>query len=87
MGAPVLLVDVIERIKEAMKSNAEIVITGARQGEKLNEDLMNIFENSSLTSDPKIRALKSNQNGIEIDEDWIIDDDSAALAFIARYID
>jgi FlaA1/EpsC-like NDP-sugar epimerase len=87
MGAPVLLVEVIERIKVALQSNAEIVITGARQGEKLNEDLMNVFENSSITSDPKIRALKSNQNGIEIDEDWIIDDDSAALAFIARYLD
>jgi FlaA1/EpsC-like NDP-sugar epimerase len=87
MGVPVLLVDVIERIKAVLKSNAEIVITGARQGEKFNEDLMNIFENSSITSDPKIRALKSNQDGIEIDEDWIIDDDSAALAFIARYID
>lgn len=87
MGAPVLLADVIERIKVVLKSKAEVVITGARPGEKLNEDLMNIFENSSITSDPKIRALESSQNGIDIGEDWIIDDDASALVFINRYLD
>jgi FlaA1/EpsC-like NDP-sugar epimerase len=86
MGSPVLLVDVINRIKVALNSTAEIVITGARQGEKLNEDLMNIFENSSITSDPKIRALISDQIGVELDEKWNIDDDSSALAFITRYL-
>ena len=87
MGSPVLLVDVISRIKAALNSTAEIVITGARQGEKLNEDLMNMFENSSITSDPKIRALISDQRGVELDEKWNIDDDLSALAFIARYLD
>ena len=87
MGSPVLLVDVISRIKVALNSTAEIVITGARQGEKLNEDLMNIFENSSITSDPKIRALISDQRGVELDKKWNIDDDLSALAFITRYLD
>ena len=87
MGKPVLLIDVIERIQAALKSKTEIIVTGARQGEKLNEDIMNAFENSSITSDPKIRALTSDQKGVEIDENWKIDDDASALAFIAHYLE
>ena len=86
MGRPVLLADVIARIKLALKSHGEVVLTGARQGEKLNEDLINTLENASATSDPKIRVLDSNQKGIKISDDWHIQDDSSALSFIAHYI-
>ena len=86
MGQPVLMSDVIDRIKTTLKSNVEIVITGSRQGEKLHEDLVNVFENSSITSDPKIRVLSSSQAGIKIDDSWQIDDNATALQFIDHHL-
>jgi FlaA1/EpsC-like NDP-sugar epimerase len=60
MGKPVYLVDVIKRLQAHFRTNLEVIITGARKGEKLDEDLMHEFEIAKETAHKKIRAYSSN---------------------------
>ena len=84
MGDPILMTDIIERIKVALNSKENITVTGARQGEKLNEDLMNSFENLVTTDNSKIRVLLTNHPGVSIERSSEPKDDKEALALIAR---
>jgi FlaA1/EpsC-like NDP-sugar epimerase len=60
MGKPVYLVDVIKHLQTHFGTNLEVVVTGARKGEKLDEDLMHEFEIAKETAHRKIRAYSSN---------------------------
>jgi FlaA1/EpsC-like NDP-sugar epimerase len=84
MGEPILMIDIIERLKLALKSNAKIEVTGARQGEKFNEDLMNEFESFGKTTNVKIRTLDANQSGVKLSETPRIDSDLEAINFIGK---
>jgi FlaA1/EpsC-like NDP-sugar epimerase len=86
MGAPILMTEIINRIQKALNSNVEILVTGARNGEKLNEDLMNSFENLELTEISKIRVLASNHPGITLEDSLDIANDEEALSFIAKIL-
>ena len=75
MGKPVYLVDVIKRLQGHFGTNLEIVVTGARKGEKLDEDLMHEFEIAKETLHKKIRAYTSNSRYKDtIREDYNISD-------------
>jgi FlaA1/EpsC-like NDP-sugar epimerase len=82
MGEPILMLDIINRLKFALNSQSAIEISGARPGEKLNEDLMNEFENLEKTSSPKIRILNSKNLGIPFIHGRAIDNNVDALGFI-----
>lgn len=64
MGLSIPIIDVINNLKSALDSTSSIVVTGARKGEKIDEDLMNDFENALITDNKKIRVLSSNEKGI-----------------------
>jgi len=63
MGKSIPILDVINNLKIALNSTSPISITGARKGEKLDEDLMNDFEDAEVTEHKKIRILSSNEKG------------------------
>lgn len=86
MGRPILMTEIINRIQKALNSNVEILVTGARNGEKLNEDLMNSFENLEQTEISKIRVLASNHPGITLEDSLNIANDEEALSFIAKIL-
>jgi FlaA1/EpsC-like NDP-sugar epimerase len=75
MGEPILMLDIIDRMKELFGSDQEVVITGKRVGEKLDEDLQSQFQKSRLTSEPRIRTLESDldlhfeSSGLKLDND------------------
>jgi FlaA1/EpsC-like NDP-sugar epimerase len=57
MGEPVRIIDVITKMQEILLTDSQILVTGLREGEKLNEIL---FEDESLLVDsgnPLIRVL------------------------------
>jgi FlaA1/EpsC-like NDP-sugar epimerase len=60
MGKPIYLTDVISRMQHYFGTKLDVVITGRRQGEKLDEALMHEFEVATETPHPKIRAYTSN---------------------------
>ncbi len=64
MGLSIPIVNVINNLKSVLNSNSPVVVTGARKGEKIDEDLMNDFENALTTDNKKIRVLSSNEEGI-----------------------
>jgi FlaA1/EpsC-like NDP-sugar epimerase len=84
MGKPILMTEIIRRIQNALKSNVDILITGTRSGEKLNEDLMNSFENLERTEISKIRVLTSNHPGLALENSLEIKNDAEALLFISK---
>ena len=84
MGDPILMTDIIERLKSVLNSKADIAITGARHGEKLNEDLMNSFEDLVETGNSKIRILASDEGGVSLEDSLEISNNAEALDFIAR---
>jgi len=84
MGKPILMTEIIERIQIVLNSNVDIQVTGARNGEKLNEDLMNSFENLEHTDISKIRVLASNQPGLYLKDSLDITNDADALLFISE---
>lgn len=84
MGEPILMTEIIKRIQIALNSQVETLITGARSGEKLNEDLMNSFENLEKTANSKIRVLASNQPGITLEDSVNVTNDAEALTFITK---
>ena len=84
MGEPIKMLEIIERLKLALNSRANVEVTGARSGEKLNEDLMNEFESLGKTKNSKIRTLNAIQSGIKLDEELKIDSDLEAINFIDK---
>jgi len=84
MGEPIMMLEIIERLKIALNSEAKIEVTGARSGEKLNEDLMNEFESLGKTKNSKIRTLNAIHSGIKLDDALKIDSDLAAIDFINK---
>lgn len=86
MGEPIKMLEIIERLKIALNSKAEIEVTGARSGEKLNEDLMSEFESLGKTKNSKIRTLDAIQSGIKLDEALKIDSDLDAINFINKIL-
>jgi FlaA1/EpsC-like NDP-sugar epimerase len=84
MGKPILMTEIIERIQFVLNSNVDIQITGARNGEKLNEDLMNSFEKLEQTDVSKIRVLGSDQSGLALKDSLDIINDADALLFISK---
>ena len=84
MGEPIKMLEIIERLKFALNSRANVEVTGARSGEKLNEDLMNEFESLGKTKNSKIRTLNAIQSGIKLDEELKIDSDLEAINFINK---
>ena len=84
MGEPIKMLEIIERLKFALNSRANVEVTGARSGEKLNEDLMNEFESLGKTKNSKIRTLNAIQSGIKLDEELKIDSDLEAINFIDK---
>ena len=63
MGLSIPIVNVINNLKIALNSSSPITITGARKGEKIDEDLMNDFEDAITTQHEKIRVLSSDERG------------------------
>ena len=63
MGSSVRIIDIIDNLKEFLGSSSPLKITGARKGEKIDEDLMNDFEDALVTQHEKIRVLSSNVQG------------------------
>jgi dTDP-glucose 4,6-dehydratase len=62
MGEAVRIMDVITKMQEILETNAQILITGLREGEKLNEILV---ENEALLMDsgnPLIKVLNFEPN-------------------------
>ena len=86
MGNPILMTEIINRMQKVLNSNVEISVTGARNGEKLNEDLMNSFESLAQTEIIKIRVLASNHPGITLEDSLKIANDAEALSFIAKIL-
>jgi FlaA1/EpsC-like NDP-sugar epimerase len=84
MGEPIKMLEIIERLKFALNSRANVEVTGARSGEKLNEDLMNEFESLGKTKNSKIRTLNAIQSGIKLDQELKIDSDLEAINFINK---
>jgi FlaA1/EpsC-like NDP-sugar epimerase len=82
MGQPILMLDIIERLKIALNSDARIELSGTRQGEKLNEDLMNEFETLGKTSHYKIRVLNSDNSGLANVSGLELETNTDALHFI-----
>lgn len=64
MGLSIPIVNVINNLKVALNSSSPITITGARKGEKIDEDLMNDFEDAMITQHEKIRVLSSDERGL-----------------------
>jgi len=60
MGEPVKLIELAIRMKEQLQSDSQIVVTGLRKGEKLQEDLIEPFTIIKSTVHPMIQALDFN---------------------------
>jgi FlaA1/EpsC-like NDP-sugar epimerase len=81
MGTSIPIIDVINNLKKFLGSSSALKITGARPGEKIDEDLMNEFENALTTQHAKIRVLSSDEEG-RIDIPKIIPDSQASAVKI-----
>ena len=68
MGEPILLELIIENLQKVLGMRSSVVITGLRDGEKMNEDLFGINEDSFETIEARIKCanleleLKDNQD-------------------------
>lgn len=54
MGEPVRILDIAKRMIAISGKNIEIVFTGLREGEKLHEELFDVFESNERPHHPKI---------------------------------
>lgn len=59
MGEPIKLLDVINSLRDLIKSDSKLEIVGLRNGEKIDEDLIASYELARSTSIKEILALKS----------------------------
>ncbi len=58
MGEPIKILDIVQRYVEMRQTKApQIIITGARKGEKISEDLLDTAENLRETSHPRIKEV------------------------------
>lgn len=62
MGEPILLSDIIKRLAKILDCKPQIVITGLRVGEKLEETLHAPHETLHSTSLPNVSSLELNRN-------------------------
>jgi FlaA1/EpsC-like NDP-sugar epimerase len=60
MGEPIRLLDVINKLRDLIKSDSPLEIVGLRTGEKIDEDLIAPYELARSTSIKEILALNSN---------------------------
>jgi dTDP-glucose 4,6-dehydratase len=67
MGKPVRIMDVAQRMLELAGSNAEVVVTGLRDGEKLHEKLHSAGTKKEATTHPASWRLNSDS----VEGDWV----------------
>jgi FlaA1/EpsC-like NDP-sugar epimerase len=80
MGEAILMVEIINSLQNYFSSNLPIQVTGARPGEKFDEDLSSIYEDARISIHEKIRVLSSpNHHVPAIEEKDCISDDSARV--------
>ena len=84
MGEPIMLDLIIENLQKVLGMRSSVVITGLRDGEKMNEDLFGPNEKSFTTVEPRIKGsnldfeLKNSAKLltkiVDRDEDFIINE-------------
>jgi FlaA1/EpsC-like NDP-sugar epimerase len=58
MGRPIKIVDLVQRYVKFMEyDEPEIVFTGVRKGEKIDEELLDAYESYKTTIHPRIRSV------------------------------
>ena len=58
MGRPIKIVDLVQRYVKFMDyDEPEIIFTGARKGEKFDEELLDAYESYKTTAHPRIRSV------------------------------
>ena len=58
MGRPIKIVDLVHRYVKFMDyDEPEIIFTGARKGEKIDEELLDAYESYRTTAHPRIRSV------------------------------
>jgi dTDP-glucose 4,6-dehydratase len=67
MGQPVKIVDVARQMIARSGRKIEILFTGLREGEKMEEVLLSKSEESAIRKHPLISHLKVDLTGIESD--------------------
>jgi FlaA1/EpsC-like NDP-sugar epimerase len=67
MGEPVLLINIIENLKAIIGSTSPIIITGLRDGEKVEELLFHDFESVEELINEKIYGVELNIPEFELD--------------------
>jgi FlaA1/EpsC-like NDP-sugar epimerase len=73
MGEAVLMIDIIRRMQKILSSESQILITGLRSGEKLNEILLEDGMNHVVTENPDIIVMKFPRPYLEKSEKVIGD--------------
>jgi FlaA1/EpsC-like NDP-sugar epimerase len=87
MGEPVLIVDVVDRLQYLLGGSSNLVFTGLRPGEKLNEDLFGNLDEKiaeiqgSISSGSNLRSM-SNHN--EIISEIMERNDSAFYKYLEK---
>ena len=58
MGRPIKIVDLVQRYVKFMEyDEPEIIYSGARKGEKIDEELLDAYESYKTTTHPRIRSV------------------------------
>jgi FlaA1/EpsC-like NDP-sugar epimerase len=70
MGDSILITDLIERLQRILGGHSNLVFTGLRDGEKLNEDLFGGIE-ASKTSIPNLIMSSNHKMALEQNSETI----------------
>jgi dTDP-glucose 4,6-dehydratase len=85
MGEPILILQLVERLKELLGGKSEIIFTGLREGEKMNEDLFGGIE-ARKVSVPNL--IESSNHKIALEQNHeilcsvLLRDDQTALSYL-----